>query len=424
MDISKILTSDSIKAICPGARSDIIESLLTDADKHFPPAGIDDEVKLAHFIAQIATESGGLSRLDENLNYATPKRLQDVFGTTRFPTLAVAKQYVKQPEKLANFVYAKRLGNGNAASGDGWAYRGSGLIQLTGRDNFRKVGKLIGIAIEAQPELARQADSALEIALGYWIKNTISAVADKDTDKAVEAVTKKINPPMVGIKERKAYFKKALKIFRQLAKSADPAPIKAAAPSTKSFAPAAAPKAIGKTLSGPSWVAQFPTSRSIVDLAAPFSKKLGAFVEAMRAAGAAVKVSATVRPKQRAYLMHWSWQISKGGFDPSKVPPMTGVAVEWVHSTLAKSRKAARDMVAGYGIVFKPALNSKHTEGLAIDMTISWSGSLKIKQQDGTVRTISSSPRNGGNAELWKVGAGYGAIKLPSDPPHWSDDGR
>ena len=75
-------------------------------------------------------------------------------------------------------------------------------------------------------------------------------------------------------------------------------------------------------------------------------------------------------------------------------------------------------------MVRKAALNSRHADGLAIDMTISWSGSLSIRQRDGSLRSITGQPRNGSNPELIRVGAGYGVIKLASDPPHWSDDGR
>ena len=73
---------------------------------------------------------------------------------------------------------------------------------------------------------------------------------------------------------------------------------------------------------------------------------------------------------------------------------------------------------------FIAALNSKHTEALAIDMTIGWEQSLSINRKNGSKTTITSQPRNGGNAELIAVGAEYGVIKLPTDPPHWSDDGR
>jgi hypothetical protein len=169
---------------------------------------------------------------------------------------------------------------------------------------------------------------------------------------------------------------------------------------------------------------RFPTSRDIADLDPAFAGEVSAFLDALKAAGARVDISATYRPKERAYLMHWAWEISKGHVDPAKVSAMPGVAIRWDHGSLAKSRAAAREMAAAFGMAFTAALNSRHTEKRAIDMTISWGGTLSIKKKDGSTVAIANQPRNGGNSELVKVGAGYGVIKLVSDPPHWSDDGR
>ena len=95
--------------------------------------------RMAAFLAQLAHESGQLTRLTENLNYSA-KRLTQVWPN-RFQTLEKAAPYEKKPEKLANYIYAKRLGNGDEASGDGWSYRGRGPIQLTGRGNYRAAGQ-------------------------------------------------------------------------------------------------------------------------------------------------------------------------------------------------------------------------------------------------------------------------------------------
>lgn len=186
---------------------------------------------------------------------------------------------------------------------------------------------------------------------------------------------------------------------------------------------AAAPQA-ALELSGPQWVARFPGSRSIFDTREPFVGKLTKFHQALRDAGATVSISATLRPPERAYLMHHSFRIANKLVDPKNVPPMPGVGIQWVHGSLAASRSAAQQMVAAYNIAFAPALSSRHTEGRAIDMTISWGGVLKIKDAAGNVRSI-GSPRNGrDNTALHAVGLTYGVIKLRSDPPHWSDDGR
>ena len=112
------------------------------------------------------------------------------------------------------------------------------------------------------------------------------------------------------------------------------------------------------------------------------------------------------------------------------MPARAGVDIQWVHpaaggvTTAQASKAAAERMVAAYGIVFRPALSSRHTEGRAIDMTIGWNGDLEIAKSDGTMITVTSAPRNGDNTSLQRVGESYGVIKLVSDPPHWSTDGH
>ena len=176
--------------------------------------------------------------------------------------------------------------------------------------------------------------------------------------------------------------------------------------------------------SGSKWVAKFPTSKKISDLKGSFAGNMASFAKALIAAKATVNVSATYRPPERAYLMHYAYAIAKG-LDPKKVPKMQGVDIDWSHNGDAKAaKKGAAEMVSAYKIVHKPALKSRHTEGLAIDMDVSWSGDLKIKDASGKEVTISSSPRTGMNTELAEVGASYGVKKLASDPPHWSSDGH
>jgi len=150
----------------------------------------------------------------------------------------------------------------------------------------------------------------------------------------------------------------------------------------------------------------------------------------MKTAGASVTISSTRRPAERAYLMHFAWRVHKETLNPQNVPAKPGVDIEWIHRTasgavdLRASRKAATAMVKGYHIAFQPALKSRHVEGRAIDMTISWTGKLSIRTQSGTVTTISSTPRNGFNTDLRRVGKSFGVTKHPTDPPHWSTDGR
>jgi hypothetical protein len=181
--------------------------------------------------------------------------------------------------------------------------------------------------------------------------------------------------------------------------------------------------------SGPRWCERFPTSRSLDDLAEPFRTGCQRFIAALRGAGATVSIAATVRPRERAYLMHWSWQIARNHVDPREVPAMPGVDIAWVHvdaagvPDLVASRGAARTMVERYSMIALPALESRHTQRRAIDMSIRWAGALTIGTSDGSTETI-TGPANGSNPALHQVGRGYGVVKLVTDPPHWSDDGN
>jgi hypothetical protein len=182
-------------------------------------------------------------------------------------------------------------------------------------------------------------------------------------------------------------------------------------------------------LSGADWVKQFPTSKDVEDLASPFRENVKSFLAALDAAKATVSISATYRPKERAYLMHYAFVIAREGYNPSNVPVMTGVDIDWVHRKangridLDASKNAAEDMVNGYDIVYRPALTSQHTARQAIDMSITWDGTLTIDDARGNENEIKTPPRTGQNALLAKVGKTYGVLKLVSDPPHWSSNG-
>lgn len=172
-----------------------------------------------------------------------------------------------------------------------------------------------------------------------------------------------------------------------------------------------------KQLSGAHWVAQFPTSRSTGDLASPFKDNVEAFIAAIEAAGGEVDIAATLRPPQRAYLMHWAWMIGKLGADPTNVPAQAGVDIVWDHGDNAASVTAAKAMIAGYQLVHKPSLGSRHIKGKAIDMDITGIVGKTMKDQEGSDVEIASVQ------VLYSVGASYGVRKLVSDPPHWSDTG-
>jgi hypothetical protein len=183
-------------------------------------------------------------------------------------------------------------------------------------------------------------------------------------------------------------------------------------------------------LSGKDWVNHYHTSARLDDLAEPFRTSARRFVAALQAAGASVIIADTLRPPERAYLMHFAFKVAHG-LDPAAVPAMAGVAIEWLHPDAhgkpdpAASQTAAQEMVEGFGIQYEPSLTSRHTEGHAIDMNITWQNNLTIRTGNGVPTVIASLPRTGaGNADLHRIGASYGVLKLATDPPHWSLDGH
>ena len=181
-------------------------------------------------------------------------------------------------------------------------------------------------------------------------------------------------------------------------------------------------------LSGAAWwhanQANYPNSNALTELASPFRERTTAFVDALKAAGAKVTVSATRRNRTRAHLMHYSWRVSRGEIAPKDVPSVPGLSIRWDHGDLAKSKKGAKEMVDLFAIAFKPSLTSLHIEGRAVDMTIGWTGTIQVKDKTGKTRAIGAPQSGNTNTELHKVGATYGVIKLLSDPPHWSDNGH
>ena len=177
--------------------------------------------------------------------------------------------------------------------------------------------------------------------------------------------------------------------------------------------------------SGPQWCNRFPGSNAIDDLDPNWRGRVWAFVSAMQNGGARVDVQATLRPPERAYLMHWCWMIANLAQAPAAVPPLAGLAIDWTHGgDIKAARAAATAIVDGFALQVLPSLTSRHTVGRAIDMSIAWTDRLSLRDFDGNLHYILTSPRDGTNPELAKVGASFGVIKLVGDRPHWSDDGH
>lgn len=214
-EIGEVITLHALRELAPDGKLSILKTLVADCPRVFHQYGIDSHVKIWHFFGQIMRETGGLKRLDENLYYTRPERLREIWRKFREMPEEELATYLRAPERLANFVYAGRNGNGDEASGDGWAYRGSGLIQLTGRGNFKRIGDEIGYPIVDDPELVRDEGTCVEIAVGYWKCRRMDEVAIEDTPEAVNQVTTRVNPgeDASGRAERWAFFAQAQQIF-------------------------------------------------------------------------------------------------------------------------------------------------------------------------------------------------------------------
>lgn len=204
-----MITAATLRKFAPRIKDpEIHASALEDARK---TSSVTTTRRLCHFLGQIFVETGGFASMVENLNYRDPKRLDALFSAVRGTDDARALIRLGA-QAIANRVYANRLGNGNEASGDGWRYRGSGYKQLTGRSNYRAIGDIVGLDIESNPELAREAKAAAGIAFAFWDARDCSPLADRGD---VEGVTAKINgPAKVALADRRAATFRALGIWK------------------------------------------------------------------------------------------------------------------------------------------------------------------------------------------------------------------
>ena len=147
-------------------------------------------------LAQTAHESMLFERMVENLNYTSAQQIRRTWPK-RFANISAAVAFVRKPERLANFVYANRLGNGDAASGDGWKYRGRGLIQITGRGNYRAAGEALGLPLLEEPELLEEPVHAADAAGWFWKQRDLNRLASN-----INACTRRINGGLNGLPDR------------------------------------------------------------------------------------------------------------------------------------------------------------------------------------------------------------------------------
>lgn len=208
------LTKDMLRGMLNGnPDSDKWYDALADI---LPKYDITTPNRIAGFIAQCAHESADFKRLEENLNYSE-KALLSVFGRY-FGTgkgKRDAAEYARNPEMIANYVYqdefrTKRGAMGNVEEGDGWRFRGRGLKQLTGRNNYTAFGKTVGMTAEEAAEYVATEKGAVESACWFWHTNKLNAIADKGD---IVAMTKKINGGTIGLEDRTARWEKALALL-------------------------------------------------------------------------------------------------------------------------------------------------------------------------------------------------------------------
>jgi putative chitinase len=202
-----MLTKDHLESFFEDTKESIIDSFLDPLNKTLEHFEINSTNRVAMFLAQVGHESGGLINIKENLNYKAqglmntfPKYFRDVDP----------EDYAHNPEKIANRVYANRMGNGSEESGDGYKFCGRGLIQLTGRDNYTRFANDMGMDVDSAVQYLETPEGAAMSAGWFWSKNGLNALADEGD---IIHCTKKINGGTIGLQERTELYQEALQLF-------------------------------------------------------------------------------------------------------------------------------------------------------------------------------------------------------------------
>lgn len=200
------LTKEQLRQLLP--KNPYIDQWHSALSRLLPDYEINTPQRIAAFIAQCAHESGNFMFLKENLNY----RAESLMRTwpRHFPTMEIAQQYARQPEKIANRAYANRMGNGDEASGDGWRFLGRGLIQLTGRENYSWFAASINISVEEAAEYLQTFEGAAQSACWFWETNNLNRWADTGD---IKELTRRINGGFIGLEDRIKHYNHALHVL-------------------------------------------------------------------------------------------------------------------------------------------------------------------------------------------------------------------
>lgn len=204
--MSFILTRDQLAELLPG--NPYLDYWYSALERCLPDYDINTPQRVAAFIAQCAHESGSFKFLRENLNYRAESLVK--VWPRHFPTLEVARQYARNPEKIANKAYAGRMGNGDEASGDGWRFIGRGLIQLTGRSNYQAFADSIETDINDIPEYLQTFEGAVQSACWFWESNGLNRWADAGD---IKELTRRINGGFIGLEDRIKHYNHALHVL-------------------------------------------------------------------------------------------------------------------------------------------------------------------------------------------------------------------
>ncbi|MDQ1316982.1 MAG: peptidoglycan-binding protein [Candidatus Poribacteria bacterium] len=215
---------DTVNSIAPHARENYIKAI-SQGEKLFEQHGITTPLRMAHFLAQALHETGGFTILRENMNYS-PTRLIEIFGFGHHSaavTESEAKDLAGKPEAIAERVYG--LGNshmanmlGNTQPGDGFLYRGNGVLQTTGRGAHQRMGASCGVDFEGNPDLVTASEHALKPALHEWTQGNLNSFADKND---IHTITHRINGGYNGFEDRKAWFNKTWSLLKTKSQPAE-----------------------------------------------------------------------------------------------------------------------------------------------------------------------------------------------------------
>lgn len=203
------LTREQLSQLLP--KNPYLDDWFAALSKLLPQYQIDTPKRIAAFVAQCSHESAGFTALQENLNYSAGT-LRRIFPRY-FPTDEMAQEYVSLPNKqeaIANLVYASRMGNGDPESGDGYRFRGRGLIQLTGRDNYTFFAGSLGISVEEASSYLETFEGAAQSACWFWETNGLNQWADEGD---ILTLTKRINGGTIGLEDRIKHYEHAISIL-------------------------------------------------------------------------------------------------------------------------------------------------------------------------------------------------------------------